>query len=117
MLEWMDEALCLGMHQDIWFPPVFSEERTAPEKDYYDVAKMVCEHCPVSRQCGLLGADQEAGVWGGTDPKERSNGLTPKPSEYVLIPRYLDKLPKHDPKVQVDIPALRTLLKRYADKR
>ena len=117
MLDWMDDALCLGLHQDIWFPPVFSEDRTAPEKDYFDTAKMVCEHCPVQRACYMMGLKEEAGVWGGSDPKERANKIVPKKSEYILIPRYLSKFPMHDPTVRVDIPALRTLLKRYSDKR
>lgn len=112
----MDEALCRGKHEDIWFPPL-SGERSESEDKYYDIAKMVCEHCPVQDKCLNLGWDEEYGVWGGTTPKERRDGAIVKQSEYRLIPRYLDKVPEHSPDIKLDIVALKTHLKRYSDRR
>ena len=115
-MEWMEDGLCQGKHHDIWFPPL-SGERTESEDKYYAVAKMVCEHCPVQRACRIQGMDEEWGVWGGTDPKDRQRGGKPTLPPYVLIPRYLDKVPNHEPGVRVDIQAVMTNLKRYSDKR
>lgn len=112
----MDEALCKGKHEDLWFPPL-PGDRPYPENDYHNIAKMVCEHCPVRPQCERLGADEEYGVWGGTDPKDRKEGKEPTLPPYKLIPRYLTMVPDHDPSLKLDIPALFTDLKRYSDKR
>lgn len=101
---------------DLWFPPL-SGERSEPEDRYYEIAKMVCEHCPVKLRCEVLGQDEEYGVWGGGDPKDRRAGREPALPPYRLIPRYLSRVPDHDPSITIDIPALSADLKRYSDRR
>lgn len=115
-MDWLDEALCKGKHSDLWFPPL-SGERSEPEDRYFTIAKMVCEHCPVIRECRELGKDEDWGVWGMTTPQERQRGQRPSYPEYKLIPRYIDKVPAHDPNVQVDVVELLSTLKRYSDRR
>lgn len=115
-LEWMEEALCKGKHNDLWFPP-FSDERDAPEKQYFDIAKMVCEHCPVQVACRYQGAAEEFGVWGGTDPYDRRKGGKPVLPPMVLMPRYVHKVPDHTPGLRLDIKAVSLDLRRFSDPR
>ncbi len=113
----MDDALCRGKHADLWFPPIFAEERTAPESKYYDIAKMVCEQCPIRQQCEVLGENEESGVWGGWSPKDRANGFR-ELSARVLPRSYIAKhIPDHQPDVRLDIPALKAKLKGFTEKR
>lgn len=114
---WMNEALCKGLHTDLFFPPSLKEERTAPESQYYEIAKMVCEQCPVRKQCEQAGEDEEFGVWGGITPKERRTGAYKRAT--LLLPKeHLSKLPRNDvPDSRVDIPALRMTLKGYTKRR
>lgn len=110
------DALCRDIHADIFFPPSFTEDRTAPESQYYEIAKMVCEQCPFTDQCADLGEEEEFGVWGGWSPKDRKRGefrrakkLLPVESHHVL--------PRHEAGVTVDIPALKETLKAYTKRR
>jgi len=113
---WMDKALCRGLHTDLFFPPSLKEERTAPESQYYEIAKMVCEQCPVQHDCDLAGSEEEFGVWGGTTPKERRTG-TYKRATLLLPKEHLSMLPRHEPNTRVDIPALRMSLKGHTKRR
>lgn len=83
---------------------------------YVEVAKMVCDICPVRGKCRNLGAEETWGVWGGTTYDERRKG-TYVPSSRVLNPRYLHIIPDHAPNIRVDIKALSNKVKRYADLR
>jgi hypothetical protein len=69
----LDGALCRGLHSEMFFPPLFKEERQDPESQYYWLGKFVCEHCPVIRECAKAGWDEEFGLWGGMTPKDRRN--------------------------------------------
>lgn len=114
-MDWLDEALCRGKHQDLWFPP-FGDERLDPEDRYYDIAKMVCEHCPVQQACSYAGADEDFGVWGGSSPSDRRRGRPTKPP-YVMMPQYINRvIPEHDG-TRVDVKQVWSDMKRYADKR
>jgi Transcription factor WhiB len=116
-MEWLDDALCRGKHQDLWFPPVFIEERTAPESHYYDIAKMVCEQCPIRERCEQLGAEEDVGVWGGWSPKDRKDGKRTL-SKRVLPKSYVSgHIPAHSPAIRLDVPALKAELKGYTEKR
>ena len=116
MSSWEDEALCKNKHHDIWFPPL-PGERTQTEATYYEVAKMVCEQCPVQEECLYRGEDEEYGVWGGKTPRERRRQEKSWKSQFVLIPRYITRVPDHTPGVPLDIQATMVTLKRYADRR
>lgn len=121
MNEWLNDALCKGKHADLWFPPVFKEERTAPESKYYDIAKGVCWNCPIREDCAVLGeeervGDQWVGVWGGWSPIDRKLGYR-KPPTSVLPASYVKKhIPIHEADVRLDIPALKARLKGYTEK-
>jgi hypothetical protein len=116
VIGWTEQGLCRKYHTDLWFPPVFSDERTAPESQYYEIAKMVCEQCPVISKCKHLGEDEEFGVWGGTSPQDRKTGTTKVPKK-VLPSQHLDLLPAPNPQELLDIPALKAQLKPVLKRR
>jgi hypothetical protein len=70
-MNWEERALCKELHSEMWYPPLFKEDRLVPESQYYDLGKYVCENCPVIEQCRTAGADEEYGMWGGQTPKDR----------------------------------------------
>ena len=116
MGNWRVDATCMDKHYDLLFPP-FSDERDVPEHRYYDMGKMLCEHCPVRAECKEVGKDEEWGLWGGLTPAERKAGAEFTPPPYKIIPRYIDKIPDHVPRNRLDINAAWTEVRRYADKR
>lgn len=118
-MDWLEKSICrqLDLHTDFWFPPVFKEERTAPESQYFEIAKMVCEQCPIQEQCRELGRDEEFGVWGGTTPKERRTGVVNPPKKVLPFYSIRHSLPKHSPDIKLDIPAIREKLKSYTERR
>lgn len=61
--NWRDNASCLGMDPEIFFP---DEDKSAP-------AKAVCAACPVSSQCldWAITSGQRYGVLGGMTAEER----------------------------------------------
>jgi hypothetical protein len=105
----------MDKHFDLLFPP-FSDERDVPEREYYDMAKLLCEHCPVREQCDREGEGEDFGLWGGRTPQERRAGIPFTPPPYVIAPRYFSKIPDHAPG-RLDIKAAWSEVKRYADKR
>ncbi len=62
--RWQDEANCLGLDPDLFFP-----ERG----ESTDEAKAVCASCTVREQCLKYALDtgQKHGIWGGTSERER----------------------------------------------
>lgn len=108
---WQEDALCKGKHVDIWYPPIDE----LGHNRYYDVAKWVCEHCPVRLQCLKDGRDEEFGCWGGRTPKERRKGydLTARkhlPAEYLHLVPPASSTP-------LDIDHLRETLSYYTKRR
>lgn len=91
----MDDALCKGLHPDMFFPPLFKEERQGPESQYYWLGKFVCEHCPVLRECAEAGWEEEYGLWGGMTPKDRRNKRYALNKSRVLVTA-LDHFPRAD---------------------
>jgi WhiB family redox-sensing transcriptional regulator len=64
-LEWMDDALCREVGQDLFFP----EMGSTPNR-----AKEICRRCEVQIECltyALTVPGGVDGVWGGTTAKER----------------------------------------------
>lgn len=61
---WASSALCAQSDPELWF-----DEKGAERK-----AKLVCQSCPVRRECLLLALEKREpfGVWGGKTPEERS---------------------------------------------
>jgi len=113
---WTNDALCKHVHNDLWFPPSFKEDRTAPESQYYEIAKMVCEQCSVVDSCRDLGSEEDHGVWGGTAPKDRVSGEVKRPKKLLPI-ESISVLPLHEPDIRVDIPSLRNTLKAHTKRR
>lgn len=63
-LEWQDEAACIGVDPEIFFPT-----RGVPSEP----AKKICAGCPVRVEC-LEYAERELlkhGVWGGLSERQR----------------------------------------------
>jgi WhiB family redox-sensing transcriptional regulator len=63
-LRWQDQASCLGMDPDLFFP-----ERGASTRD----AKAICAACPVRVDCleYALANGEKFGIWGGMSERER----------------------------------------------
>jgi WhiB family redox-sensing transcriptional regulator len=61
---WRQHAACRGVEPDIFYPA--SDEEA-------EVAKAVCEACPVRQPCleYALSSRERDGVWGGATEKER----------------------------------------------
>lgn len=62
--NWWDEANCLGVDPDLFFP-----ERGASTRE----AKAVCRGCVVSDECleYALQNSEKFGIWGGMSERER----------------------------------------------
>ena len=73
--SWMYSAACRDAHPDTCFPP-------DDEPHLYDIAKRLCEICPVVGFCLEIGLDEKHGMWGGMTPDERyklsKSGKVPK---------------------------------------
>lgn len=115
MGNWRVDASCQDKHYDLLFPP-FSDERDVPEHRYYDMGKMLCEHCPVREECDEAGYGEDFGLWGGRTPAERRADTPFTPPQYTIAPRYFSKIPDHDGG-RLDIVAAWLEVRRYADKR
>lgn len=57
-LRWQDLALCNGLDTEIFFEYYENSEQAALQAD------QICLHCPVMKQCGMAGMNNEAGTWG-----------------------------------------------------
>lgn len=122
MIDDFENALCLGLHSDFWFPPVFPEDRTGTPSEYYEVAKMVCEHCEHREECVLAGIDCDeeiggGGVWGGTTPAERRNGKYRPSRRYLPEALIQSVIPQHDPGNPVDLTVVLPEIQRATSKR
>lgn len=115
MAHWSDDALCTGMHNEMWYPPLFKEERTAPEAQYYDLGKLVCEQCPVIEDCRDAGKDEEYGMWGGQTPKERRHGIYRKPKTILPMSK-MSEMPLHTD-VPLFIPEVRLEIRKHLKRR
>lgn len=62
---WRDDAACLGMDPDLFFPP--------PGWYGAEEAKAICQGCPVRAECldYAVTTVQKYGIWGGTNEQER----------------------------------------------
>lgn len=69
MPDWSDDAACLSVDPEIFFPP--GEGQTAWPR--IDKAKSICETCPVLELCleFALRTNAQYGIWGGTTAGER----------------------------------------------
>lgn len=116
MDHWSDDALCRGMHNEMWYPPLFKEERTAPEAQYYELGKLVCEHCPVQDECREAGAYEEYGMWGGQTPKERTKGIYKKTKTYLPLEK-INVMPVQDSEVPLFVPQVRLDIRKHLKRR
>jgi hypothetical protein len=51
---------------------MFPKMRSISPDAAYRQARALCARCPVVEQCGKAGRGERFGVWGGTDPAQRS---------------------------------------------
>ena len=90
--SWMYSAACRDANPDTCFPP-------DEEPHLYDIAKRLCEICPVVGFCLEIGLDEKWGLWGGLDPIEREklrkSGKVPKDRlekrSYLRVFAYLNQ--------------------------
>ena len=69
--SWQDEANCLGVDPDLFFP-----ERGASTRE----AKEVCKGCVVRAECleYALANGEKFGIWGGMSERERRRIRRPR---------------------------------------
>jgi WhiB family redox-sensing transcriptional regulator len=67
--DWRDDAACLEVDPDLFFPDGDIRSARAQVKR----AKLICRGCPVTATClnWALVSGQEAGIWGGLTEDER----------------------------------------------
>ncbi|WP_225848957.1 WhiB family transcriptional regulator [Streptomyces sp. HPF1205] len=70
-MDWRVRGLCLREDPDLFFPIGGVNSGMAVLQT--DEAKVVCSHCPVTRQCLAWAIDvgPVEGIWGGTTEGER----------------------------------------------
>lgn len=118
MSVWYEGGLCVGLHQEMFYPPLFKEERLVPESSYYRLGKLVCENCPINAKCREYGKDEVYGLWGGCTPKERSMNTYTPPKSYLPKDgiQYLPKESAAPLDVRQALVELRPYLKRRTKK-
>ncbi len=79
--DWADKAVCNELHKE--HPDFFFEKKTAA------AAKLLCRYtCEVRRECFLFAMiNEEEGIWGGFDDKERK--LAKKENPVLCSPQQL----------------------------
>lgn len=66
--RWILDAACAGLDTEMFFP--LPGDKTTPE-----IAKRICQRCPVLRDCADFARDERFGIWGGETPRERNHRL------------------------------------------
>ena len=115
MRHWSDDSLCRGLHQEMFYPPLLKEDRTAPESQYYALGKFVCENCPVIEECREAGQDEEYGLWGGQSPKDRRLNRLEFNKTYLPL-QHVVELPLDD-KQPLDVAAVRESIRHMLKRR
>lgn len=69
---WQLDGACRSLNPDAFFHP--EGERGRERRDRASAAKVVCDACPVLRQCRqhALQVREPYGVWGGLTEEERA---------------------------------------------
>ena len=84
-MSWNDDAECLNAANEIFYPTIFDEngeeffddgtiwEKFGDTSSYYDVARSICESCPIRVKCleHAMEMKERFGMWGGLTPIER----------------------------------------------
>lgn len=72
---WQHHAECIKYDPDLMYPE-------DDEPHLYEIAKRVCEECPVVGFCLEIGLNEKWGMWGGLEPSTRyklaKSGKLPK---------------------------------------
>lgn len=67
--SWRALAACRGMDTDLFYP----EGRGRALRMREDIARQICEQCPVARECRQAATEmpERYGIWGGLTEGER----------------------------------------------
>lgn len=67
--DWRNRAACNGSEPEMWF--------AYPATDEYEMAREICEGCPVRLACGVFAyrTRQTAGIWAGFDVDRGRKGF------------------------------------------
>lgn len=66
--EWMERAACRNYPTAIFFPAEFDDDQTSGDED---IAKQICDTCPVQVECRDAQMDEAYGIRGRLSPAER----------------------------------------------
>lgn len=77
----MLDGLCNEIGVETFYPP----DDKPVTRDFYLIAKKVCNKCIVQEECKIEGKDEIHGVWGGLSPKERKQKRNLKAKRKIKI--------------------------------
>jgi WhiB family redox-sensing transcriptional regulator len=66
MISWKQQARCLGVDPEVFYPDEEDEQGA-------ELAKQICDSCPVCEVCleHAIGVREKWGIWGGLTARER----------------------------------------------
>lgn len=64
--QWMKQAACRGADTNLWFPEKGQQAQ-------YKEAVAICDGCPVRIDCAEYGWNEQYGIWGGMNLKQRKS--------------------------------------------
>jgi WhiB family redox-sensing transcriptional regulator len=80
--SWMtDRPACAGTDPEVFFPRVGDHYNAA-------LARRICARCPIMAECREQHLDEQYGIWGGTNGRQRQRLRARRPGRPgVLLPR------------------------------
>lgn len=73
--NWQEEANCKSSETALFFP--VDGEKYGDRKRREAKAKAVCGGCVVVDDCFLAGLEEDSGIWGGLNERERAQRMAP----------------------------------------
>lgn len=95
--KWYNDALCVGMDDDLFFGSEQGDNRPTLNLRQIRQAREICDQCPVAKQCltHALTKPELYGIWAGTSGNTREK-LIKQIKDYdldvsVVVDKYLEE--------------------------
>ena len=75
MKNWQEKANCKSSETALFFP--VDGEKYGDRKRREAKAKAICGECVVVDECFLAGLEEDSGIWGGLNERERAQRMAP----------------------------------------
>ena len=73
--KWQEQANCANTETALFFP--VEGEKYGDRKRREAKAKAICAQCVVIDECFVAGLDEDSGIWGGLNERERAQRMAP----------------------------------------